>query len=276
MINIGIFYLSLMILMMLFANKNITGKTLNCTSSCHRVLCSVIFFALLCTGCVLLSQEIFLQETKCMLVDKSYSSFHCTGQIDMCRGRRGSGECFEDCNTSYYKLALDFVVLDDNFYSSNVLNKSHSQTGCGIIDPGFKPSCKCCSHSLQENQQVNGLSNNDQINTCETKTLYNMKYDTICPPIITSNFDTYEQFEIGKSYRCWMGDTDQRHGHVYMYDKSHFRESASIVLIVFGAMTMICNLIYFVDKCKRNNCTCTNPCVEDDDDNKDENEDESE
>lgn len=239
--------LSTMILMMFFAKNNIAGEPLKCTPF-YRAMCCVVFFALFCTGCVLLSQEIFLQETKCILVDKSYSTFQCTGQINMCRDRKGSDQCLENCNSSNYKLALDFVVLD----GSNGLNRSFGRTGCGSIDPESRPTCRCCV--------TYGPSG---INTCETKTLYKMKYDDMCPPVLTSNLDMYEQYEIGKKYRCWTNGDAMNQGNVYPFDKSHFRESASIALIIIGGLVMICNLIYFVDRCRKNNCTCANDYEDD-------------
>jgi len=234
-----------MILILLFANKNMAGLKGDNSSYCHT-LCSIVFFALFCTGCVLLSQEEFLQETKCMLVDKSHSPFQCTGQIDVCK--RESIQCLVDCNSSYYKLAFDFVVPGVNFNQTAGINKTLGKTACGPIDTSSALTCKCCT------------SNSSAINTCDTKSLDREgKYDSKCPPMITSNLDVYNQFEIGKSYQCWADGQ----GNVYPFDKSHFRETASIILIVVGGLSVICNLMYFVAKCRKGKCTCDN---DDDDD----------
>ncbi len=183
---------------------------------CH-ILWSIVFFALFCTGCVLLSQEVFLQDAKCILTNKSHSPFQCSGQINVCT--KNSIECIINCNSKYYNLEFDFVLLDQNG-NTKTFNRA-----CGRLDNTFELLCNCCSYS--------------RIQICEVKSF---NHDDKCPPILELNLIVYDKFKIGKMYPCWTNSQ----GNVYAFDKSHVREIASIVLICIEGLVLICNAVYFL------------------------------
>lgn len=63
-----------------------------------------------------------------------------------------------------------------------------------------------------------------------------------------------------------MGLTNNK-GHVYTSDKSHIRENASIALIMIGGgLVLICNFVYFVNRCRKGKCTYTCKDFDDEED----------
>ena len=188
-------------------SQNVKGLCLTFSLLLFCVSIIVIIF-----GSILGASQTFTTESECILVNKSYIPFLCSGYINIAAYGHNA-----PCNTTNYELLYDAMVVGSNNVERICSPDSFSSF--------TKPTCTCI------------FAIDDRI-----KEDINYKLNARCKPIVTIDLSDYASRVIGNRYKCWIGNNQI----IALADKSHSVEIACIFFIVFAGVLLWFSVGWFI------------------------------
>jgi hypothetical protein len=190
-------------------------------SGFHPFIFSLLGCAMIIGFGILYGTIVTTTHESCILLNKSYTSFPCVGNINFCEIKSFRDEpCPIPCNMTWYELFYDVEVIG----TSDIVRMNSAYS----FQFGSSKDTYCTCYST--------ISNRFWTNVVYKTTDSNRK------PIITNNLNNYNSRNITNTYDCWVGSNG---AVAFSNDTSENIRTMCFINIAFGLFMIIFGIMLF-------------------------------